>query len=299
MARAVRAAASGLVSLLTDFGTSDGYVAAMKGVILRLNPAAVLVDVTHEIAPQDVRSAAFVLHTAHRYFPPGTVHLAVVDPEVGTGRAGVILDTGEARFVGPDNGLFSYLLPEGLARHRDQRRLATAALSVPVPPDWRAVRIAESRYWLPNPSHTFHGRDIFAPVAAHLSMGEPVEQFGPKLELLRTLEIPVVRRLPGGGVEGAVLHVDRFGNLITNLQAGELPTGPVVAEAGGHRIERVSRTYAEAEGLAMLTGSSGYLEIAFPGGSAREVTGLSVGAPVRVLRAGTRGRRDAETRGAG
>ena len=273
------------MTLLTDFGTLDGYVAAMKGVILGINPSAALVDVTHDVGPQDVRGAAFVLHTVHRYFPHGTVHLVVVDPGVGTARAGVILDTGDARFVAPDNGVLSYRL--AAERGPAERGLAplddAGTVMVPVPRDWCAVRIAESRYWLESPSDTFHGRDIFAPVAAHLSRGEPVERFGPRMDALRCFEIPTVRRVPEGGIEGAVLHVDRFGNLITSVQARDLPKAVSSVEIGGHHIQGLVRTYAEGRGLVALIGSSGYLEVALPGGSAAASTGLGLGAPVRVL----------------
>lgn len=276
---------SGVITLLTDFGTADGYVAAMKGVILSRNPRAVLVDVTHEVGPQDVRGAAFVLHTVHRYFPPRTVHLVVVDPGVGTERAGLILDTGQALYVGPDNGLFSFLLAEERERSGQEvglREIAHISI-VEVPPHWRAVLIAESSFWLPEPSNTFHGRDIFAPVAAHLSLGEPVERFGPRLDTLRAFDVPVARKLPDGGVEGAVLHVDRFGNLITSIRGDELPRGSFTTEVAGRHIEGISRTYADGSGLIVLVGSSGYLEVALSGGSAASATGLGVGSPVRVI----------------
>ncbi|MHB8993174.1 MAG: SAM hydrolase/SAM-dependent halogenase family protein [Chloroflexota bacterium] len=275
-----------VLSLLTDFGTADGYVGAMKGVILGLNPEVALVDITHELAPQDVWGGAFVLHTAHRYFPPGTIHLVVVDPGVGTERAAVVLDTGRALFVAPDNGLLSFLIAEERGEAEMGRQgdgeMSVGAGPVPIPPGWRAVRIAESRFWLPNPSSTFHGRDVFAPVAAHLSLGEPVDSFGPRMECLHAFSIPVARMLPGGEILGVVIHVDRFGNLITNLRADDLPQGPVAVEVAGSRIQGLSRNYAGGPGLVALVGSSGYLEIALPGGSAREEIGLGVGAPVRV-----------------
>ena len=302
-----------VIALLTDFGTADGYVGAMKGVILGLNPRACLVDVTHEIPPQDVRGGAFVLHTVHRYFPARTVLLVVVDPGVGTERAAVILDTGPALFVAPDNGLLSFVLAEAKALSPESRVLEAGArklktqnpalgtqhsgpstqdpalrtqnpeLSAPLPPGWRAVRIAEPRFWLPNPSTTFHGRDIFAPVAAHLSLGEPVEGFGPAMDTLKAFLVPTPRLLPDGQVEGEVLHVDRFGNLITNLRAEDLPRGEMVVEVAGHRIRGLRPTYAGGVGLVALVGSSGYLEIALPGGSARAEIGQGVGMLVRVM----------------
>ena len=274
-----------VVTLLTDFGTADGYPAAMKGVILSLNPSVTLVDITHTIPPQDVRSAAFVLHTVHRYFPPGAVHLAVVDPGVGTGRSAVVLDTGNSFFVAPDNGLLSFVLAEhrGPAVSGIAMVDADGTVSVEIPDGWRAVRIAEPVYWLSSPSNTFHGRDILAPVAAHLSMGVPVDRFGPALSTLRAFEIPVARKLPGGGSEGSVLHVDRFGNLITSIRTEDFPRRACVVELGSHAIHGLSSSYAEGSGLTALMGSSGYLEIALPNGSARDATGLGVGAPVRVM----------------
>ncbi|MGI5835804.1 MAG: SAM hydrolase/SAM-dependent halogenase family protein [Chloroflexota bacterium] len=276
---------SGVVTLLTDFGTVDGYVAAMKGVILGINPSAVLVDVTHDVAPQDVRGGAFVLQSTLRYFPPRTVHLAVVDPGVGTTRAGIILDTGNALFVAPDNGILSYILAG--SRGSTERGLAaldsTGTVSVAVPDGWQAVRLTESRYWLENPSDTFHGRDIFAPVAAHLSLGVTTSSFGPSIDSLRAFEIPVARKLPGGGVEGIVLYVDRFGNLITSIKAQDLPKGGLVLEIGGHRVQGLVRTYAEGSGLVALVGSSGNVEVALPGGSAARFTGLGLDAQLRIL----------------
>jgi len=264
---------------------ADGYVAAMKGVILAINRSAVLVDVTHEIAPQDIRGGAFVLSTVHRYFPKRTVHLAVVDPEVGTSRAGVILDTVDALFVAPDNGILSYLLVgEGVSADRGPAALdISGTVQVTVPDGWRAVQITESSYWLDNPSNTFHGRDVFAPVVAHLSLGEPIDSFGPPVDSLRAFQIPIARRSPDGGIEGTVLHVDRFGNLVTSVKAQDLPKGEPVLEIGGHHIHGLVRTYAEGSGLIALIGSSGYLEVALPGGSAAHYTGLGLDAQVRIL----------------
>jgi len=281
----VGTATSGVIALLTDFGTSDGYVGIMKGVILGIHPKATLVDLTHEIQPQDVREAAFVLHTAHRYFPARTVHLAVVDPGVGTARAGVVLDTGDALFVAPDNGLLTYLLAQGrsLPTREGPLRDLNHLVPAPIPPGWKAVSITESGFWLPSPSRTFHGRDIFAPVAAHLSKGQPVDNFGPRLDTLLSFELPVPKRLERGGVEGAVVHVDRFGNLITSIRLEDLPGGRSVVEvAGRYTIDGLRGTYAEGTGLTALVGSSGYLEVALPGGSAGMATGLGVGAVVRV-----------------
>ncbi len=275
-----------IITLLTDFGTADGYVAAMKAVILNINPSVEIVDITHEIHPQDIRGAAFVLNTVYRYFPPGAIHLTVVDPGVGTDRAAVIVDTGEALYVAPDNGLLSYLLSDRRAPavHGIAAVDPAGTFPVAVPQHWRVVQITEPRYWRPNPSRTFHGRDIFAPVAAYLSMGEPLEAFGPRVETLRSFRVPTARKAPDGALEGEILHADRFGNLITCIRAEDLPRGHVVVELGNYRVHGLSQSYAGGRGLTALIGSSGYLEVALPGGSAAAMTGLGVGSEVRVER---------------
>ncbi len=275
-----------IITLLTDFGTSDGYVAAVKAVILNVNPRVVLVDVTHDIPPQDVHTGAFVLNTVYRYFPPGTIHLTVVDPGVGTDRTAVIVDTGEALYVAPDNGLLSYLLadkrePAGYGIVPVDR---AGTFPVDVPQRWRVTQIAESRYWLPNPSRTFHGRDIFAPVAAYLSLGEPMEKFGPRVDTIRSFEVPFARKAADGSIEGEVIHTDRFGNLITCIKAEDLPRGQVVFELGGYRILGLSQSYSDGHGLTALIGSSGYVEVALPGGSAAAMTGLGSGSQITAER---------------
>ena len=275
-----------IITILTDFGTSDGYVAAVKAVILSINPKVVLVDVTHEIRPQDVQGGAFVLNTVHRFFPPGTIHLAVVDPGVGSDRDALIVDTGEALYVAPDNGLLSYLLA-------DKREPAgygivpvdnAGTFPVEAPQRWRVVQIAEPRYWLPDPSRTFHGRDIFAPVAAYLSLGEPIDRFGPRVDTIRSFEVPFARKAPDGAIEGEVIHVDRFGNLVTCVRQEDLPRGQVAFEVGSYRILGLSQNYAQGRGLTALVGSSGYVEVALPSGSPAAMTGLGAGAPIRVER---------------
>ena len=204
---------------------------------------------------------------------------------MGTGRVGVVLDTGDALFVAPDNGLLTYLLAKGrsLPTREGALRDLNQLVPAPVPPEWKAVSITEPDFWLPSPSRTFHGRDIFAPVAAHLSKGQPMDNFGPRLDSLLSFELPVPQELEGGGVEGAVVHVDRFGNLITSIRLEDLPGGHSVVEvAGRYTIDGLRGTYAEGAGLTALLGSSGYLEVALPGGSAGMATGLGVGAVVRV-----------------
>lgn len=277
-----------ILTLLTDFGTEDEYVGVMKGVILSIAPDVRLVDLSHQIPPQDIRRAAFLLMNAVPYFPPDTVHLAVVDPGVGTARRPVAVRTPVGTFVGPDNGLFSWALANV--------------------PEWTAVEIREPAYRLPRVSSTFHGRDIFAPAAAYLAAGVPLEKLGPRVEDLVWLPPP---RLEVGdlGVEGEILYADRFGNLVTSIGHLEwegdtlvlvLAFGPggsgrrfsagaagVVVGSPGlkPRALGIRRTYGEVavgEPLA-LVGSNGFLEIAVCQGSAVAALGAGPGAPVTLL----------------
>lgn len=253
-----------VVTLTTDFGIRDPYVATMKGVILRIAPAVTLVDISHDIAPHSVTEAAYILAGAYRYFPAGTIHLAVVDPGVGGGRRAVAVRSGEHRFVAPDNGLLTLAL-------RGEK--------------WEAVELTNDRYWLPNVSHTFHGRDLFAPVAAHLARGVPLDWLGPAVNDLSQLPWPAPSRTPEGTVIGHVVHVDRFGNLITDIPADLLEDlGSVRIEIGSLQMERLSETYAEGTPgqILALIGSHGYLEVAVREGSAASMTGLGTGAPVAL-----------------
>ncbi len=258
--------ASGIVTLTTDFGTRGGYAAQMKGVILRYNPAAVLVDVSHDIPPRDVRSAAFVLMVSCGAFPSGTVHVVVVDPGVGGPRRALCVITPEGFFLGPDNGVLSWAL-------RGRRVL-------------RRFSVTNPEHILPMTSPTFHGRDIFAPAAAHLSRGGEPGDLGRSSPRPVALIFPAVRGVRGG-FEGEVIHRDTFGNLITNIR-GDLLSGAHGwrIAAGPAVIRGVSRTYSDVpEGRALaLVGSSGFLEVSVNGGSAGAVLGGDVGLPVRATR---------------
>ena len=188
---------SSLITLTTDFGTRDGYVAAMKGIMLTISPSANLIDVSHQITPQDVMEAAFVLRSVVDHYPQGTVHLAVVDPGVGTDRRAIALEHRGSYFVGPDNGLFSLVLEEDAPE--------------------RVVVLDRPGFWRdPSTSSTFHGRDIFAPVAAHLASGRNLEDVGSPTDRLTPLHwaLPTIDE---HGVQGWVVHIDRFGNCITNI----------------------------------------------------------------------------------
>lgn len=254
-----------LITLTTDFGLKDSYVGTMKGVILGINPQATIVDLCHEIEPQNVRQAAFVLYTAYRYFPRGTIHVVVVDPGVGSERRAIALRTPMATFVAPDNGVLSYVVADEEVE--------------------RVVSLTNPQYWLAEVSSTFHGRDIFAPLAAHLSLGVPLEELGEALAEIVTFSVPQPEIGEDGTLRGHIIHVDRFGNLITDVkqQAARLSQETII-EVRGHRIVGLRRTYAEAakgEILALI-GSSGHLEIAMRGGSAMRTLGMKVGDEVKI-----------------
>ncbi len=274
-------AAPPVVTLTTDFGTVDGYVAAMKGVILGIEPRLTLVDVSHDVPPQNVAHGAFVLAEATRHFPAGSVHLAVVDPGVGGNRKPLLLVTPDARYVAPDNGLLTRVLARyGSASDADAPFLSP--IRAPLPPDCRAFELANPRYRLPDVSHTFHGRDVFAPAAAHLSTGVPPEEFGPPVAEVVWLNLPPPAD-SGGVTEGRVIHVDRFGNLITNIALDAGAGRAVVVDLGGLSIEGLSSSYEEADGVLAVVGSHGTLEIAVRDGNAAHQFALGVGASVRVL----------------
>jgi S-adenosylmethionine hydrolase len=256
-----------VITLLTDFGLEDGYVAAMKGVVATIAPEARLVDVTHLVSPQDVASGRFRLLTIAPYFPPGTIHLAVVDPGVGTARRAVaIRSTSGSYFVGPDNGLL----------------LGALETDPPV----MAVELSEPRFWrAPTPSATFHGRDVFAPVAAHLARGVALEEVGARIapDTLIRLDLGRWKTLPDGA-EGIIQAVDRFGNLISSVPGSVLAGHATWSASIRGRTVAGQRTYGEVtvgEPLA-LVGSHGFLEVAVHGGDARSALGAGVGDPVQI-----------------
>ena len=273
-------AAPPITTLTTDFGTADGYVAAMKGVMLGINPGLTLVDVSHEVPPQNVAHGAFVLAGAVRHFPAGAVHLAVVDPGVGGRRKPLLLVTPDASYVAPDNGLLTHALARYGSGH-DPRAEWLSPICAPLPPRCRAFELANPRYRLADVSHTFHGRDVFAPAAAYLSVGVPPEEFGPPVGEMIWLNVPPPAE-GDGEIEGRVVHVDRYGNLISNISLDDGGAGGVVVEMEGLRVEGLSRSYEEADGVLAIVGSHGTVEIAVRGGSAARQFGAGVGARVRV-----------------
>ena len=273
------------ITLLTDFGTEDAYAAVMKGVILTRDPRATLVDITHAIEPQNIRHGAFVLATAYQYFPKNTIHVAVVDPGVGSGRRAIILKVAGAVFVAPDNGLLTYVIDQ-LSLNEDQvPDSGGEAVMVRLKRGIEAVSITDPRFWRTPVSPTFHGRDIFAPVAAGLSLGLSPYEFGEKTDTLTVLPITRPRVVGADELVGHAMHIDRFGNIVTDIRSSDLPRGPVEIGVGGARIDGISRYYGEARGLAALIGSSGYLEISLRDGSAARQLDTIVGDEVTVVAA--------------
>ena len=254
-----------IVTLTTDFGATSPYVAVMKGVILSINPAARVLDLTHAIRPQDIRHANYFLGTAVPYFPPGTIHVCIVDPGVGSDRAALAAETGGQFLVGPDNGLFTTTFHKlGAARVR---------------------RLTNPRFWRPTVSATFHGRDVFAPVAAHLSLGIDLAELGP--EHPGPVELPVRSAVTFGRKWlGEVQFIDDFGNLITNIPACKLQSLPVrVSVAGAPAVPlRWVRTYADATPgeVVCLFSSDGFFEVAEVNGNAAKRLGVETGAAVEV-----------------
>lgn len=267
-----------IITLTTDFGLADAYVAAMKAVILSINPEAKLIDITHHIKPQSIREAAFVLSTVYDLFPARTIHLVVVDPGVGTQRKAIILRTPSADFVAPDNGVLSYALQQISSRPVDVEHQ-----QIELGAELEAVSITRSKYWRATVSSTFHGRDIFAPVAAHLSLGVPLKNFGERITSLTAFPLPRPR-LAKNALIGEVLHIDNFGNLITSIRRDDLPSASktITVKIGNKTISGLSRTYQDNEGLLALIGSSDYLEISLRNGSAGDFLKSKVGDEVRV-----------------
>lgn len=255
-----------IITLLTDFGIKDGYVASMKGVILGICPEAVLVDISHLVAPQDVRGGAYLLSTVYRDFPKETVHLAVVDPGVGTARRALALRTDDYFFVGPDNGLFSTLL-KGEA-------------------DWHAYSLENPQYWRSTISSTFHGRDIFAPVAAHLAKGVAIDRLGTPCTPVHAKWGSIF--FDEDVLHGEVAYIDHFGNIITNFTREVFDSfvsgRPWTIRLGPHRVTRFSRTYdqvASGETVA-LVGGSNHIELAVNHGDAAGILEACTGDPVTV-----------------
>ena len=317
-----------VISMTTDFGQYDGYVGTMKGVIYTLLPDAVVVDISHDVTAQQIHEGAFILYRAYRYFPASTVHVAVVDPGVGSDRRPIVLATRHGTFVGPDNGIFTYVLraeqkpmqhpglagrppwaggmwgiapywanqegSNGAEHYPEEPGLEEAELEEYPPP--RAYVLNNPDFWLTTVSTTFHGRDIFAPVAAHLASGAHPDRMGTPIPLDSLVTLPMqAPRVWGQGrdttVAGQVVHVDRFGNIITNLPEQllgpllEEATSAPVVEIGGHAIFGLADSYSQVkEGQPVaLFGSEGLLEIAIRNANAAHRMKVRIGDPMRVI----------------
>ena len=257
------------IALLTDFGTRDYFVGAMKGVIVGIDRKAVIVDISHEIEPQNISEAAFTLAACWRDFPEGTIFLCVVDPGVGSSRRAIAAEFGGRKFVCPDNGLLSLIMDEGASLHE----------------------LCHARYFRPEPSNTFHGRDIFAPVAAHLSLGVPLYELGPTIT--DPVRIALAKpQLFGNELHGEVLHIDRFGNVITSISPDMIMRGSSIT-ANGVKVSRWVRSYSEAfpDEPVLILGSAGFVEISVNGSSAAARLHVKVGDGVTANPAAQRGGR--------
>ena len=276
---------SSIITLTTDFGYEDAYVGAMKGAILSINPAANIIDVSHAVGPQNILQGAFILNAAYRYFPKDTIHVAIVDPGVGSDREGVILKTPSATFVAPDNGILSYVIDDLFSIEGQPPDEQTQDLTeVVFKKGLEAAAITDPRFWRHPVSSTFHGRDIFAPVAGGLSLGISLYEFGEKVNSLHIVCVPKPLDSEGSLI-GKVLHIDHFGTLITNIKSNDLPGKDALVEVVGYCIQGISDYYAQKEGVLAVVGSSGYLEISLRDGSACDFLGAIVGDEVRVTSA--------------
>ncbi len=262
-------AARSIITLLTDFGTQDYFVGAMKGVILSANPAARIVDLTHDIPPQDIHAGAFNLLAAYRDFPLGTIHVAVVDPGVGSNRRPILIECADQFFVGPDNGIFSWICErEG---------------------DWRAHQLTNEKLFRHPTSKTFHGRDVFAPVAAALAKGAKPGEVGPPVNSIVELESLNPTTTNGGKIEGRIIHIDRFGNCITNLTAHHVDGDNRASQlrVNGAEINSFREFFSEDPGaeneLFMLLGSAGFIEIAARNASAANILNAHRGQSVVLI----------------
>jgi hypothetical protein len=260
-----------VISLITDFGIEDTYAGVLKGVILSISPGCSIVDITHHIPPQDVRAACFALSTSYTYFPKKTIHLVIVDPGVGSNRRPLLIEAEDYFFIGPDNGVFTSIL---------------------VKPGLKSViAITNGEYFLTEVSSTFHGRDIFAPVAAHLANGCPPSSFGAPVADYVLLDLPQPVVLKPGEAQGTIFHIDRFGNLVTSFSREHIKqiTGNRTfrIECAGRIITKIAPSYSFAQPgeLCGVFGSSNYLEISVTNGSARDMLNAQCGDCVKITAA--------------
>ncbi len=256
-----------IITLLTDFGLKDNFVGVMKGVILKINPKVQIVDISHSITPQNIFEGAFLLANSYKFFPKKTIHLVVVDPGVGSKRRPILVQTEGYFFVGPDNGVLSFAL-----RNEKIKKI---------------IHLTDSSYFLKPVSDTFHGRDIFAPVGAHLSLGRKIGGFGKTLREIKNLKLPEVR-LDKDLLIGEIIYIDRFGNLITNITKDGfnafLGKRDFAIELKGILLDKVSGSYSEVDRFSPLAiwDSFSYLEIAINQGSAKEFFSAKIGSKVYI-----------------
>jgi len=264
-----------MITLLTDFGLSDYFVPAVKGVILTINPEARIIDITHDVAAHDIQAAAFTLGACYHNFPAGTIHVVVVDPGVGSSRRAIVAAAGGHFFVGPDNGVFSFV-------YARESKL-------------RVFHITNNRYFRHPVSATFHGRDVFAPVAAHIDRGASPEDIGAEIEDYVRFEIPRTRSIEARGlIQGRIIHIDRFGNCVTSFTAAELKPDEITPSTKinvrGREVKRFNAYFAEAadrDDLFAYPGSAGFWEIALWRRSAAEFINARRGDEVILVKKGS------------
>lgn len=255
-----------IITLLTDFGTQDYFVGAMKGAILSVNGNAKIVDITHEIPPQDIRAAGFTIANYYKTFPERTIHVCVVDPGVGSERRAILVETPEYYFVAPDNGLLSFVFSEEES--------------------FRVFELTNERFFASSVSRTFHGRDVFAPVAAHLSKGlSAAGEFGGQIKDFVRFETPRPQRMSGSKIKAEIINIDRFGNLVTNLKREDLPDN-FILEVNRKRVVKHQNYYAEAKAgeIFSIMGSAGFLEIVAFRGSAKDLLNAERGEKVLLMK---------------
>ena len=252
-----------IIALLSDFGTRDYFVGAMKGAILSINEGVHIIDITHEIEPQNVRSASFALRACYKNFKVGTIFVAVVDPGVGSERRAILVETDDYFFVAPDNGLLGFVYNEA--------------------ENFRVFELTSHRFFAHQISRTFHGRDVFAPVAAHLSLGVKPDEFGNRIKDFVRLEERRPRKIGESEIEAEIIEIDRFGNLITNLKREDLPE-KFALSIGETRIEKLRNFYAESQPdeIFMIFGSAGFLEIVAFRNSAKNLLNAAPMQKIRV-----------------
>ncbi len=254
-----------IIALLTDFGTKDYFVGAMKGAILSVSKTAKIVDITHEIPPQNIRSASFTLRACYKNFPKKTIFTTVVDPGVGSNRHAILVETDDYYFVAPDNGLLSFVFD------------AEA--------DFRVFELTDDKFFAEKVSQTFHGRDIFAPVSAHLSNGVPPNDFGGEVKDFVHLKTERPRKVSDRKIKAEIIHIDRFGNLITNLEQTDLPEN-FTLEISGKTITELQNFFAEVETgeVFMILGSAGFLEVAAYQDSAANLLNAEIGQEILLTK---------------